>query len=141
MTTQAIAGYIGKFYISDDGGSNYYELGETKNATLTKEADMGDATSHASGGWKENVPLNKGFSISADALYISADVAQDKVRAALQNGTKLLFRLDPEGTSTGKERWSGAGYMKSWKIEDPTSDLAAVGIEITGTGALTESVQ
>ena len=37
MSTQAIPGYSGRVYVSDDGGSNYVEVGELRDVELSPE--------------------------------------------------------------------------------------------------------
>jgi hypothetical protein len=141
VSTQALPGYTGIVYVSDDGGSTYVALGELKDAELTVQTEMMDATSHASAGFKEVVPGLQSWTATAGTLYISADVAQDKIDAALSGKTKLKFRFDPEGTSTGKDRYSGDGYISNWKMGTPNNDLNVRSLDITGTGALVKSAQ
>lgn len=137
----ALAGYIAKAYLSIDGGSNYFEIGEMRDVETSEDVDMLDATSHASGGHKEVVPGIDSWKMSIGALYISSDTAQDNLMTALNNKTKCKFRFDPEGTAVGKERWAGDGYFNSWKLSSPTNDLSTISAEITGTGALAKSTQ
>lgn len=141
MATVALAGFVAKFYLSDDGGTNYYEIGELRDVEVNEEVDMFEATSHSSGGAKEYVPGNQGWEASIGALYISSDTAQDKLMAALNNKTKCKFRFDPEGTASGKERWAGDGYFRNWKLASPTNDLSAIAAEIQGTGLFVKSTQ
>lgn len=141
MATNAIAGYKGKVYESSDGGGNYFEIGELRNVTLKMHTDMIDATSHASAGDKEVIPGIKSWDADFEYLYASADTAQDALDTAVANRTKLKFRFDPEDTSSGKERWSGDGYLEDVEIQNPTTDAAMRTGKIQGTGALTKSTQ
>lgn len=141
MPTQSIPGYSGRVYVSDDGGTNYYEVAELRDVELTIQTEMMDATSHASNGGKEVTPGIQSWTATAGALYISSDTAQDKLDAAVLAKTKLKFRFDPEGTATGKERYSGDGYISNWKLANPNNDLAARNIDITGTGVAVKSTQ
>ena len=141
MPTQAIAGYTGKVYISDDAGANYYEIGELRDVTLHLKGAMLDASSHSSAGWEDTVPGLKSWSASFGNLFVSTDTAQDKLKAAILAGTKLKFRFDPEGTASGKERFSGDGYLESLDYAMPTNDLVAVSGSIKGAGALANANQ
>jgi predicted secreted protein len=139
--TQAIAGYIGKVYVSDDGGSTYVEVGETRDVKFNNQQGMFDATSHGSGGNKEVIPGIRDWSATIGALYVSSDVAQDKLASAVAAGTKLKFRFDPEGTATGKERFAGDGYLTNFELSYPNADLITENVQITGSGALVKSTQ
>jgi hypothetical protein len=141
VPTQAIPGYSGRAYLSDDGGSNYVEVGELRDVELTIQTEMMDATSHASAGSKEVIPGIQSWTATAGALYVSSDSAQDKIDAAVTGKTKLKFRFDPEGTAVTKERFAGDGYISNWKLGNPNNDLAARNIDIVGTGALVKSTQ
>jgi len=141
MPTQAIAGYLGRLYGSIDAGANYREYGEMRNFTARIKTDMIDATSHASAGDHEVIPGIRSWDADMEYLYVSSDAAQDEIDTAITNRTKTLFRFDPEGTSSGKERWSGAGYFADAEIQGPTADAAMRNVKITGTGALTKSTQ
>lgn len=140
MATQAIAGYNALMYISTDGGTTYNKVGELKDVTLTVERETIDATSHDSGGWKENIAGLGSWSASAEALYVDADAGQDAVYNALVNGTLAKFRFLPK-TGTGLEKFEGDGRIVSWELAGPNDDAAAVSIEIEGSGALTKGVQ
>lgn len=141
MSTSAIAGYNARVYISDDSNATNPEIAELTGIKLDIASQMEDATSHASAGWKENVPVLNSWKASFDALKISSDTAQTKLRNAILNKTKLNFRFDSDGTATGKERYSGSGFIDSWAFDGPTATLLKITGSITGTGALTEAAQ
>jgi predicted secreted protein len=141
MPTQSLAGYNGVLSISTDNGSSYQVIGELRDVELTIDTDMLDATSHSSAGWKEKVAGNAAWSATAGALYVNADAGQAGVVSALSGKTKCKFRFDPEGTSVGKPRRSGDGYIRNFKETQPTSDLIARSLEIEGTGSLAFSTQ
>lgn len=139
--SNAIAGWVGKVYVSIDGGSNYFELGEMRNFTKRQHTDMADATSHASAGARRRKPLIRDWSADIEALYVASDVAQDNLDTALAGNTLCKFRFDPEGTSSGKERWSGDGYVEDAEVQGPTTDLVLRNVKIAGDGVLTKSTQ
>lgn len=139
--SNAIAGWVGKVYVSIDGGSNYFELGEMRNFNKRQHVDMFDATSHASSGNRRVKPGIASWDADIEALYVSADVAQDNLDTALSGKTLCKFRFDPEGTSSGKERWSGDGYIEDAEVQGPTTDLVLRNVKIAGDGVLTKSTQ
>jgi predicted secreted protein len=141
MATQSIAGYNGRMYISTDGGSTFIEFGELKDVTLSVKTDMGDATSHASAGWKDKKPLNSEWSAKASGLKVTTDAGQAAIVSALTGKTRCKFRFDPDGTTVGLPRRNGDGYIADWQETQPNNDLEAVDITIDGAGALTFATQ
>lgn len=140
MPTQAIAGFVGKLYVSDDN-ITFVEVGELKDYEISIQTNTIDATSHASAGFEEYIMGLASWSGTIGAIYISSDSAQDKLDTAVANKSKLYFRFDPEGTGAGKDRWSGTGILPDWKLSSPDKDLAVRNVTVKGSGALVKSAQ
>ena len=136
MSTQAIAGYNGVMYVSPDGGTTWNPVAELQDVTLKITTKMLDATSHASAGHEEYVPGNDNWTATVSALDIFTDAGQGNITAAITPKTKLQFRFDPKGTSTGLPRRFGYGYVESWEEKQPNAELEVVNITLRGTGAL-----
>ena len=141
MSTQAIPGFIAKLRISTDGGSNYYEVGELRDVTLTVERDTIDATTHTDQGWKANLQGLAQWSASAEYLYLKTDAQQDALYDALVNRTPFKVKLLPEGNpaTSGDEQFDGDAIITSWELAGPLDDAAACSVEILGDGALVKS--
>lgn len=139
--SQSIAGYNGVFYVSTDGGTTYVAVGEVQDVTLTWKLNMLDSTSHSSAGSKNNTPGLDEWSASVGALSIFADAGQLAVQAALVPRTRLKFRFDPAGTTSGKPRREGFGYISQWVEKQPVSALVTEDLTITGDASLTYSTQ
>lgn len=141
MSTQAIAGFNGRMYVSVDGGSTWVEVGEMTDCKLTRKHTPQDASSHASGGDKEFIGGWREWSATIAALYVNADTCQANIIAALAASTKVKFRFDPSGTTAGKERYSGDGLVSDWDWNGPNAGPAVSNITVQGSGALSKSTQ
>jgi TP901-1 family phage major tail protein len=141
MATQAITGYNASLEVSTNGGTTYTRVGELRDITLHVEADKIDASSKDSAGWREFLLGMKSWSGTAGGLFVDADVAQDALYAALENGTKVKLRFRPQAATSGKKQWVGDAMIMSYEIGDPMDDAVAVTIEFTGSGALARSTQ
>jgi predicted secreted protein len=140
MPTAAIPGYNAVLLVSDDAGANYFAIAELKNVELTITADIIDATSHASGGWKDGIQGLKSWSCTAEALAIFADTAQTKVHDALVNGTRMKAKFQPKAL-TGLPQWLGDVFVKTFKVAGPNADAVAENLELEGVGSLVKSAQ
>ena len=140
MATGSVAGYNGKMAISIDGGSTYLTIAELQSYDLASSQATEDATSHDSAGWEEFIAGRKGWTLSANALFIEADQAQINARVMLENGTLCKLRIRPQ-TGTTKDQYTGDGFVTSWKQTGPNTEPLAVAFEIKGSGALVKSAQ
>ena len=137
MSTSAIPGFNGQVFISIDGGTNYKKLGELRDMTINIEAELIDATSHDSGGWREFIAGLKNWSISHEGLFIETNVGQADARSALLNDTALKVRFRPKDLAT-KVQFSGDAFMSSEEQANPNDDASTFSTEIQGTGPLVE---
>jgi hypothetical protein len=139
--SQAIPGYNGVFFVSPDGGTTWVAVGELRNVTLNMKVDALDATSHSSGGHKSRIPGLDEWDATVEALNIFSDAGQAAIMAALTAKTRIKFRFDPAGTSTGKPRREGFGFFSSLSEKQPTAELESSDLNITGDGELAFSIQ
>lgn len=141
MSTQAIAGFVGRVYISVDGGNTYVEMDEVTDIKLSRKTKMLDATSHASAGDEDYIAGTRGWTATIAELYIPAGTASVNLVAAQTAGTRCKFRFDPSGTTGGKERWSGDGFISDWDYNGPNAAPAISNVTVQGAGPLTKSTQ
>jgi TP901-1 family phage major tail protein len=134
--TNAIPGFDGQVYISDDGGTTYNKIGELREMELSLEDELIDATSHDSGGWRENINGLNNWNITADALYIQNNVAQKDIFDALTGAVLLKVQFRPKD-SVGLDQFFGDCRVSSWSQADPNDDAATAAIELQGCGDLT----
>ena len=137
MATSAIPGFDGQVLISDDAGVTFNKLGELRDMTINIEAELIDATSHDSGGWREFIAGLKNWTISHEGLYIQTNVGQADARKALLNDTKIKVRFRPKDLAT-KIQFSGDAFMSSEEQANPNDDASTFATEIQGTGPLVE---
>jgi len=141
MPSAAIAGYKGKLLMSFDGGTTYTAFAEIKKWSLKITTDLGDATSHDSGGFAAKVPTIADWSATVDALYIESDTVAEAIFAQIAAGTSFLCKFQPSGTLATKTQYVGLGSTKDLTIDSDAKDLAQRSINIEGAGPLTRSAQ
>lgn len=108
----------GKYFTLTEAGGFY-------NWSLDTSADMNDITTFASGGWKENLPTLKEFSVSAEAYWFNGDF-----NARL--GTEVILALYTNESSD--YRYEGYAYIVSDNVECGVGDIVMESIEFTGNG-------
>ena len=59
--------------------------------------------------------------------------------AALQNGTQasLSFEYGPEGTTSGRKKYSGECIITSYEVSSPVGDVVTFSLEAQNTGDVT----
>ena len=91
-------------------------------------SDTADVTTFESGGWKENLPIIKGFSASAESYW-----ADERLSSRLGQEVIIALYLD---TGTNKKRYEGYGLISGDSIELSADDVVNENIEFEGTGKL-----
>jgi TP901-1 family phage major tail protein len=109
----------------------YRTLGGQRGATLNRGTSTSDSTSKDSAGWEESLPKHRNWSINADALLLTDDLAYGDLKTAWRNGTQLNVRVEDSGaTETGK------ATLTEFPLEAPHDDVATISITLQGSGAL-----
>jgi predicted secreted protein len=113
------------------------KVAEISNWSLDLGADDIDITSFDSNGWKEYLAGLREWSGSIEGNFDSTDTTGQKaILNAWLNGTKLSFTFEvASGVS-----FQGEAFVKP-SIEVPVDDKASFSCDITGTGALTLTIQ
>jgi len=137
--TSAFAGFHGKILVSTDGGSVYNEIAEIKEMTLNLSAELEDATSHDSGGWREFIEGLKTWTVDTETNYIVASTTKDDLFAALVAGTKLLIQFRPNDT-TGSDQYEGTVLVGEFTPGSPLADPGNLSLTLQGCGVLSKSV-
>jgi hypothetical protein len=91
-------------------------------------SDTADVTTFESGGWKENLPIIKGFSASAESYW-----ADERLSSRLGQEVIIALYLD---TGTNRKRYEGYGLISGDSIELSADDVVNENIEFEGTGKL-----
>lgn len=109
-----------------------------KSCTLSMEKDLLDATCKDSGGAKEHITGNYGWSLEVTALLnFAATVGITELGTALINGTSFtaLFNTGDSGDT----QWTGTVDPSSLQITSNDNEVIEYSGTLQGTGALTQS--
>lgn len=139
MPTSASAGFSGKVYVSIDGGSNYFPVGEATDATITITQEAIDATSFDSVGWMENIVGLKSWEMSIEALYVNqsfaGNIGQVNVQNAMFGGQVVRWKLLPK-VGTGDIGYVGDGLVNNFEVNVAVDSAVTLSLGITGSGYL-----
>lgn len=94
---------------------------------LDTDTDMKDVTTFASGGFREYIPMLKGWNASADGYWA------DESFAGLV-GQRIIVALYVDSTSD--KRYEGYIMLKKNSIQEKTNDVVSENVEFQGTGEL-----
>lgn len=136
MPSAAIAGYQAQFYISDDGGTTWTALGETRDMTLSVTNNEVESTSFDSAGWMEVLGGIKEWEASTESLWVYANGGQADLFTALTGGTSVKIRVLPK-TGTGNSGYTGTAICTSWELAAAVDDVVTLSATFKGTGSLT----
>lgn len=104
------------------------------SVTFTPTADSAE-TSTLGTTSKSYIPGLKDCTISLTGLYDTAIGAM--FNSALGNTTTKTFQYDPQGSSSGNDRWSGESFVTSFAIDTNLGGAATWSADIQVTGAVT----
>lgn len=135
MATQAIGGYNGKIFVSDDGGSTYEPIAEVKEHTITVNAEELDATNYDSDGWSENVPGFSSWEASLTANYIGDDAGQAALRNAVVGRERVMVQLVAKN-EVGEVGFEGLATITSFEVSSAVDAVVELSIELMGSGEL-----
>lgn len=109
------------------------------NRAITSE----EVTDNSSGGDKEFLPGMRGWTATAKLVYVDAEPSQEGLEAMCGPGADFsgglpLFTFYPRkfAAASGYEKWSGKGFITSWKLAGSNGKAFATDITIQGSGPL-----
>ena len=137
-TTQAFAGFKGQIFVSTDGGSSFNGIAEITEMSLNLTAELEDATSHDSAGWREFIEGLKTWSIDTETMYITASTTKDDLFAALVAGSELLVRFRPNDT-VGQDQFEGSVKVGEFTPSSPLADPGSLSVTLQGSGPLVKT--
>ena len=112
-------------------------IGLCTSHSLNVNADMIDATTKSSGGWKDVLPGLKDWSIDFDGLIDWSETENfSQAFADLSGGTKVTLKFSTE--VTGDKRYTGDAYISSLSASAPMEDVVTFSGTFTGTSTLSE---
>lgn len=110
-----------------------------RNATFSEERETIDITSKDStNGMTESDYGLGSWSISCDGLYIMGDAGFKKLKDAMRNRTKIKAQWKETGSKGETEE--GSVLVTSRELEAPYDAEVTYSLELTGTGAITTTI-
>lgn len=105
--------------------------------SLNVNADMIDATTKSSAGWKDILPGLRDWSIDCEGL-VAYDAAEgfSEAFADINSRTQVVVKFSTE--ETGDKRYTGNAYVSSLSASAPLEDVVTYSLSFTGDGALSE---
>jgi predicted secreted protein len=120
-------------------------IAHATSCSLSVSADLPDATTKQSGGWAEEIPGLRSWSLTTDGLatveptgtnYVVGDIF-----SALNGRTKLAVKFTTANGSTaiaGDLYWEGDAYVESIDMTGDMESPVTYSVSFTGTGDLTQ---
>lgn len=139
MSSSAIHGLQGQIYVSST------QLAELVDVTLTITSSPVNVTNHTtsvSGGvvWAESIPGVNQWSATATVNYVQSETTMTTLEDAIINQTALAFEFRDK-TGTGRKKWTGTGYITSFRLNMPQGDRQTAAIDVSAASALTRGTQ
>lgn len=114
-------------------GSN--AVAEVRNFEVSQSADVVEDTVMGDS-WKTNKATLKSWSGSVSCYYDNTDTTGQNVFAV---GDTVTFRGYPSADTSGNIELGGSGIVTSRVIRSAHDGMVELDLELTGTGALTET--
>jgi predicted secreted protein len=112
-------------------------VGHSTSSSININADMIDATTKGSAGWKDVLPGLKDWSMDVEGLVDYGQVEGfSECFANVANGTQIVAKFGTE--VTGDVRYTGNAYVSSLSQSAPMEDVVTYSFTLTGDGALAE---
>lgn len=108
-------------------------LANITSFTINEEADTLETTSMGNAGYKTFVGSLKSWSGTVEAIFDDADTA-------VGTGSEITLTVLVDDGSVTQVQYSGSCIVTSKSVEVGVADLVTVTFEVTGTGALTETI-
>tara|TARA_B100001093_G_C26780725_1_gene994490 strand:+ start:244 stop:624 length:381 start_codon:yes stop_codon:yes gene_type:complete len=108
-------------------------LANITSFTINEEADTLETTAMGNAGYKTFVGSLKSWSGTVEAVFDDTDTA-------IQVGGAITLTVLVDDGSSAQVQYSGDCIVTSRSVEVGVADLVGVTFEVTGTGALTETI-
>ena len=108
-------------------------LANITSFTINEEADTLDTTAMGNAGYKTFVGSLKSWSVTVEAVFDDTD-------SAVVVGSAITLTVVVDDGSSNQVQYSGSCIVTSRSVEVAVADLVGVTFEVTGTGALTETI-
>ena len=108
-------------------------LANITSFTINEEADTLETTAMGNAGYKTFVGSLKSWSGTVEAVFDDTD-------SAVAVGSAITLTVVVDDGSSNQVQYSGSCIVTSRSVEVAVADLVSVTFEVTGTGALTETI-
>ena len=108
-------------------------LANITSFSINEEADTLETTAMGNAGYKTFVGSLKSWSGTVEAVFDDTD-------SAVAVGSAITLTVVVDDGSSNQVQYSGSCIVTSRSVEVAVADLVGVTFEVTGTGALTETI-
>ena len=108
-------------------------LANITSFTINEEADTLETTAMGNAGYKTFVGSLKSWTGTVEAVFDDTD-------SAVAVGSAITLTVVVDDGSSNQVQYSGSCIVTSRSVEVAVADLVSVTFEVTGTGALTETI-
>jgi len=108
-------------------------LANITSFTINEEADTLETTAMGNAGYKTFVGSLKSWSGTVEAVFDDTD-------SAVVVGSAITLTVVVDDGSSNQVQYSGSCIVTSRSVEVGVADLVTVSFDVTGTGALTETI-
>lgn len=108
-------------------------LANITSFSINEEADTLETTAMGNAGYKTFVGSLKSWSGTVEAVFDDTD-------SAVTTGSAITLTVLVDDGSATQVQYSGSCIVTSKSVEVGVADLVTVSFDVTGTGALTETI-
>ena len=108
-------------------------LANITSFSINEEADTLETTAMGNAGYKTFVGSLKSWSGTVEAVFDDTDTA-------VTVGSAITLTVVVDDGSSNQVQYSGSCIVTSRSVEVGVADLVTVSFDVTGTGALTETI-
>jgi len=108
-------------------------LANITSFSINEEADTLETTAMSNAGYKTFVGSLKSWSGTVEAVFDDTD-------SAVAVGSAITLTVVVDDGSSNQVQYSGSCIVTSRSVEVGVADLVTVSFDVTGTGALTETI-
>ena len=108
-------------------------LANITSFSINEEADTLETTAMGNAGYKTFVGSLKSWSGTVEAVFDDTD-------SAVVVGSAITLTVVVDDGSSNQVQYSGSCIVTSRSVEVGVADLVTVSFDVTGTGALTETI-
>jgi len=108
-------------------------LANITSFSINEEADTLETTAMGNAGYKTFVGSLKSWSGTVEAVFDDTD-------SAVTVGSAITLTVVVDDGSSNQVQYSGSCIVTSRSVEVGVADLVTVSFDVTGTGALTETI-